>query len=267
MNYYPKKITCINCGNQGHTHKFCRYPIISYGIICFRIKEDNSIEYLLIQRKHSIAYVDFVRGKYNIMEKTFLNLLFRSMTREEKKKLRNESFDTIWSDLWIKNNDQNKSFQNEYENAKKKFNEIKEGTIELNIDILVELNMQHTELNWGFPKGRRQKNESDINCAKREFNEETNYSTMDYKLLENMQPITEEFIGSNGVAYKYIYYVGRSINGKHAFINPQNASQMSEIGNINWFDYDETIKILGDNRRRISMLNKLHTTLELKYQK
>ena len=62
-------ISCANCGNVGHTHKLCREPIISYGIICFRVMDDEKFEYLLIQRKHSIAYIDFIRGKYNIKKK------------------------------------------------------------------------------------------------------------------------------------------------------------------------------------------------------
>ena len=53
---------CNNCGKQGHTYQQCRKPITSIGIILYRINNKNT-EYLLIRRKDSLGYVDFIRGK------------------------------------------------------------------------------------------------------------------------------------------------------------------------------------------------------------
>ena len=44
------------------------------------------------------------------------------------------------------------------------------------------------EPEWGFPKGRRNNKEKDINCAIREFYEETNFDNQDYQIL-NMEKI------------------------------------------------------------------------------
>ena len=47
-----------------------------------------------------------------------------------------------------------------------------------------------------------------MKCAIREFEEETDVSKNEYTLLDNViLKLTEEFIGSNGVRYKHIYYL------------------------------------------------------------
>ena len=57
MNVY-----CNNCGNKGHIYKHCKFPVLSYGIICFT----NDKYILMIQRKDSINYIEFLRGKYKV---------------------------------------------------------------------------------------------------------------------------------------------------------------------------------------------------------
>ena len=52
MNIY-----CGNCGKYGHIYKKCNQPIMSLGIICFKII-DEKIHYLLIKRKCSLNYVN-----------------------------------------------------------------------------------------------------------------------------------------------------------------------------------------------------------------
>ena len=59
---------CNNCGKLGHLFHQCKIPITSIGIIAFRIK-NNKIEYLLIRRKDSLSFVDFLRGKYQLNNK------------------------------------------------------------------------------------------------------------------------------------------------------------------------------------------------------
>ena len=60
-----KTIYCTNCGKIGHNHKNCKNPIISYGIMLFKYEVDE-FKLLLVQRKDSIAYIEFIRGKYSI---------------------------------------------------------------------------------------------------------------------------------------------------------------------------------------------------------
>jgi 8-oxo-dGTP pyrophosphatase MutT (NUDIX family) len=51
------------------------------------------------------------------------------------------------------------------------------------------------EPEWGFPKGRRNYNEKDIDCALREFSEETGYSKYSLKNIENIQQFRRNIYG------------------------------------------------------------------------
>ena len=69
---------CNNCGKQGHLYVQCKKPIISSGIIAFRNNENNSgYVYLMICRKDSLGYIDFLRGKYPLYNKDYILTLFR----------------------------------------------------------------------------------------------------------------------------------------------------------------------------------------------
>ena len=74
---------CNNCGKLGHLFHQCKLPITSIGIIAFRL-HDNRLEYLLIRRKDSLGFVDFLRGKYTLQNKEYLINLLNKMTVSEK---------------------------------------------------------------------------------------------------------------------------------------------------------------------------------------
>jgi ADP-ribose pyrophosphatase YjhB (NUDIX family) len=82
---------------------------------------------------------------------------------------------------------------------------------------------------WGFPKGRRNYHEKNVDCAHREFYEETSYTNEEYNLLNNVTPINEIFNGTNGILYKHIYYLGVDTSDKEATINQNNIHQIDEI--------------------------------------
>ena len=62
---------CNNCGKQGHIFPHCKSPITSLGIIAVR-NINNTNEYLMIRRKDSLGYVDFMRGRYNILDNVYI---------------------------------------------------------------------------------------------------------------------------------------------------------------------------------------------------
>jgi hypothetical protein len=84
LKYMFKKMICTNCGEQGHAFRQCFAPVTSYGMIIFRIKNcwnqattllnamtsvngldsvQANIEYLLIQRRECIGFVEIMRTK------------------------------------------------------------------------------------------------------------------------------------------------------------------------------------------------------------
>ena len=63
------------------------------------------------------------------------------------------------------------------------------------------------ETEWEFPKGRRNYQEKDLDCAIREFEEETGISKHNISIIENIMPFEEIFVGSNHKAYKHKYFL------------------------------------------------------------
>ena len=204
----------------------------------------NNIKFLMIRRKHSLGYIEFVRGRYDIQDFDGIIYLFAQMMKEEIKRVETWKFDNLWKDLW--SND-NPPYHNEYIKSKNKFEKLKEG---IDTDIELEFYVrnvtpEHTHTEWGFPKGRRNYRENDLECAIREFTEETGYKKGEYTICMDIVPIVENLIGTNGRNYKHIYYV--AINKKQQkdiSLDPNNKHQVHEIGDIGWFTYDN---IRSDN--------------------
>ena len=91
---------CNNCGKMGHVFHACKKPITSSGIACFKKDMQGNLEYLLICRKDTLGYVDFIRGKYPLYNVTYIQNLINEMTIEEKNKILTREFKYLWNELW-----------------------------------------------------------------------------------------------------------------------------------------------------------------------
>jgi 8-oxo-dGTP pyrophosphatase MutT (NUDIX family) len=244
-----QKILCNNCGNNGHLFYNCRKPITSFGILCYRINLQNEIEYLLVQRKDSLGYVDFLRGKYNELNDFQLRNIINEMTEEEKNNILHCSYNELWDKLWNKPNEK-------YElKNKEKYNYIK-----TNKSFLFNNNIKWEEPEWGFPKGRRNFKEKDIDCGLREFEEETGYSKNSLIIIKNLNPFEEIFTGSNLKSYKHKYFLTK-MNYEHSLDDTQ--FQKSEIGNMKWFTFDMCIqKIRHYNIEKINLLKSINQLIQ-----
>ena len=145
-----RNVVCSNCGTRGHILRECTKPITSFGIIAYKIVRDSEYEcqdkndelesiiqnnsnklyrtphhspnfpkfkLLLIQRKDTIGYTDFIRGKYP--DKDYLGVYFSEMTLEEQDRLLTSTFEELWDSLWV--NHGSRIYKNEYWASKKKF--------------------------------------------------------------------------------------------------------------------------------------------------
>jgi 8-oxo-dGTP pyrophosphatase MutT (NUDIX family) len=269
---------CTNCGELGHVYRNCVSPITSYGIIAIKftttrtdelsllcssnnfiagIESTNDVKFLLIQRKDSLAFVEFVRGKYVIDDDFYIGRLLKGMTKDEQHKLLTLDFDVIWKNVW---GDTNKSHKSNFESSLRKFNEIKSKLSRL----ISENKSQWTEPEWGFPKGRRNPYESDIACAIREFQEETNLQKYQFSILQNIDPITETFFGSNHVHYCHKYYISICSENTDVAIHSENPHMAREIGNIAWCTLEEALdRIRPDNIEKREILLKAGRILRI----
>jgi len=246
MNKYRKQ-TCNNCGMSGHLFYNCKKPIMSFGIICYRII-NNEIQYLMIRRKDSLGYVDFLRGKYNQNNHFHLSNIIREMTENEIEHIKNSDYSKLWDKLWNKKNEKYDKKNME------KFNHVKNNKLHL----FDEFNNNWTEPEWGFPKGRRNNKENDFDCSMREFEEETGFSKNKLIILKNVGFFEETFTGSNLKSYKHKYYLCK-INSEDSH---NNNFQTSEIGDMKWFNFKEAMeKIRIYNIEKKNMLIKINTIL------
>jgi len=250
--------TCINCEQAGHTFRNCMYPIISYGILGYRYTTEG-YRYLLVQRKDTMGFIDFVRGKYDnkFKKSETLKVLVGEMTMDEKLKLLECDFDTIWGDMWMNKN--SRIYKYDYDTAKKKFQSI--DTEHLIKSTLSETKWTQTE--FSIPKGRKNNAEYTLDCAIREFCEETGLVKDNIKMSNNTLPIEEIFYGSNGVVYKHVYFLAEINTDTIPEINYKCVLQAGEIKSIKWFTYKEAMNVFRNydttKRAVIHRVNKMLT--------
>jgi len=200
--FQNKNIVCCNCGKSGHVYKKCFNPITSLGIICFKRKEQESvedivskitwkqfvsnyqfdvheyksdIEFLLIRRKDSLSFAEFVRVKYNINDVDYIKKILGNMTTDEQEFLKQASTsDELWNRLWTSKK-KSRTRINEYNRVKKKLTTLITGTHDkygnfFSIkSLLADISTSRDYPEWGFPKGIRVPKESIIQCAMREI--------------------------------------------------------------------------------------------------
>jgi ADP-ribose pyrophosphatase YjhB (NUDIX family) len=222
--------------------------------ICLQNKNDlekistymQNIKFLLIQRRHSIGFMDFIRGKYKIDNVDQINSLFQYMHESEIELLKIKTFEDLWKEIW--NNDKNRieNLKKEYIIAQEKFNKLKNSIsgvdVELNLDFYIKnIKPLYSFLEWGFPKGRKDKNETTLDCALREFSEETNIKLENINVINELEPIEENLIGTNGIKYRHIYYIAEIKKNTNFEIQNNN-----EIGNIGFFQYNTAQNLLRD---------------------
>lgn len=253
---------CNNCGKQGHIFQNCKKPIISSGIIAFK-KELNTLKYLMICRKDSLGFVDFMRGKYNINNTTHIINLINEMTIKEKQMLKDNDFDTLWKYLW--GDYVGNQYKNEEKSSRDKFNKLKNSFLDdVDLDLLIEKSKTNwEEPEWGFPKGRRERDEKDIKCAIREFVEETGYTENTFEIIQNVLPYEEYFTGSNLKSYKHKYYLAYTRDNNLTIHNYQK----SEVSQLRWCTFEECQDIIRpyniEKKKIINNVNKVLNSYSL----
>ena len=250
---------CNNCGKTGHSYNQCSKPITSLGVITFN-KNIHSLKYLLICRKDSLGYVEFIRGKYPLYNKDYIQNIINEMTIKEKNDLLTKNFKQLRQELW--GDYYGVQYRTEEKSSLDKFNQIKEG-IHLfddtffNLQSLIQSSTTNwIEPEWGFPKGRRNFQENDLQCAVREFTEETGFPKNKISIIKNLIPFDEIFTGSNFKSYKHRYFLA------YSKYKEENKFQKSEVSKLNWMTLDDAVKAIRPyNLERIDLLKNIDKVL------
>ena len=165
--------------------------------------------------------------------------------------------------MWLKKH--NKRNMNEYDISKYKFNKLKKGIMYKNNLYTLSSIDKHSPIiydspEWGFPKGRRNLNESDFNCAIREFEEETGLKKDDYSVLD-IPKINETFKGSNKITYRHTYYFA-ILNNSDIDIHKLKIHK-SEVSNIGLYSYNEGLNLIRPySREKKDILKEAHIIIK-----
>ena len=271
MHRNRNKHICNNCGGRGHFFKHCRLPISSFGVILIR-KNNNVFEYLMICRKKTFGYIDFISGNYTIYDNEHILNMFKQMTIEEKKMIQENDFETLWKELWkpLSKNKLNSILpENRHDIIlehlpKTKFTYIKEHYLEQLIHQTKTFG-PWTEPEWEFPKGRKNYKESDYDCALRETTEETGYSNhLFIPIIDNNNnndnTYDEIFTGSNRKRYRHKYYV-MTMNYENSLIHGN--FDLSEVSTIGWKTFEDcTNSIRPYNIEKKKVLSKINDSMK-----
>ena len=243
MNNYKLDNESIKYSIDSQIQKFCYFK--------------NKILFLMVSRRFSIGFVEFIRGKYKISDAKTIIKLFEQMTANEITLIQHNSYNDLLFYFLNKNNETKEELLNstyngkysvEYNESKNKFeslldsDNVKNNIIPWNLSFYtknIKPKWKNTE--WGFPKGRRGKRtEENVSCACREFEEETGYNKKDYHILNKIEPIEEYLVGTNNVNYKHVYYLAMDM------FDPCQSTLSNydtyEIGDVKWFTFDDAIK-------------------------
>lgn len=243
---------------------------VSYGIaLCRYNKEKNNrIEILLIKKRYSYHFMSFVMGHYKKSDTAYLKHLFNNMSYAEKIDIISMQFSQMWYRIWLNNPDKYYNIVDVYKNNKfssspldhkydnssihKMYMERKlkfeSSFLKDNGKRLRSLIQQSSdsEILWEIPKGGKNtalingKEETNIDCAIREFYEETSIKDNKYKIIYNAKPIIDSYV-DNDINYKTIYYVA-SLNPPYdykPYIDYRNFDQIAEIEQIKWVSLAE----------------------------
>ena len=281
-------VYCNNCGKYGHSYSHCKNPITSYGVVAFRWNPElNETQYLLICRKNTLGYMDFIRGKYIPNDVDYIYNMIMQMTETETKQILSGNFEKMWKTAFettsvcqdsmavdeeeaekeVKPVDNsNNTLKHEMYTSQEKYRQLNAKISENGIHILsslvkksIETGNNWKEPEWGFPKGRRNYRETDYDCAIREFCEETGFTKNVLKNIQNVVPFEEVFMGSNYKSYKHRYYL---VNIPYdVSVNTSNFER-SEVSKMEWKTYSECLRdIRPYNLEKIRIIGNINEAL------
>lgn len=196
----------------------------------------ESILFLIVSRRHSLGFVEYIRGKYEPNNLDEVKHLFVQMTDNEIREIFCKDFEHLWNFMW-KKNAKKSSYHKEFVMARTKHNTV----VNLLKDLVILPKYPIRE--WGFPKGRKNNMETNITCAIRECCEETSLFKSEISILSGIKPLTELMTGTNNIPYRHVYYLSLLSSTRALDVYNDDLSFI-EIDTVGWFKKERVINLL-----------------------
>ncbi len=222
--------------------------ITSYGLLVLDSLGDE-LRVLICSRRDTYSYIMLLNGMWT-QYKNIIQLL-QTMTEEERHRIIHYPFDELWDDLYV--NHQLRVYRNR--RSKSKYNTYQKGIKNCAASIRPQ-ECQELMKMWEFPKGKKEGMESTIQCALREFQEETRLDPDDFRLLSDI-PIGVKFMGTDHRQYEVFYYLAetkRPITFPPPLQLPDHirrTTHSAEVEDIRWVSIDQAMSMISTPNRSV----------------
>ena len=239
-----------------------RKIVSSYGLICHRLRIDFDSrevypEFLAIQRKDTISFVEFIRGKYAPDDLDYVRKLISTMTLEEQMAISSETFPHLWASFWgLWRRSPNCNCESSFKTAMATYDNLVLACGDTGLRGLVaQVGTVAPEQEWSFPKGRKMQTETDLSCALREFEEETGFRQNCVHVFD-MPSYEEVFDGGNGILYRHVYFLCRLVDMRNPppCTPPAGSVRSRETRNMQWFDFADACDKFRNAPTRVELL-------------
>jgi 8-oxo-dGTP pyrophosphatase MutT (NUDIX family) len=233
-------------------------PIFSYGVVAVRLNPHTGLfEYLMVRPKYSIEYLAIMRGHYSPLMPDYVTQLCRYLTDEERELIQTGPFSKLYEEA------HGTYKEHEYNRAHRLYLQLcapspqnKMMTWATHLQKAAD-DMTWEETDWGFPKGRREKDETESACAYREFYEETGISAQYVRPVQNVAQFHEIFTGTDNRVYKHIYYLAMLPWAESERYRQKKEDK--EIQEVRWFSFPEGLgRIRNYQHNRRLLLQHIH---------
>lgn len=244
----------------------CRRTRHSYGILLCRYNSSrHCYEFLLEQRPYRYGFVEFIIHHYRKTDVATIHALIGDMSPEDKAVLAQLNFDACYVRIYGQIPSRDEDRYRKYLDHKTHFE--KTFLVDGGKWLLEQLSYGgNNGLLWDIPRGRAESHEKDLNCAIREFQEETGIPSIDYTLLENEARVQK--FQSFGCQYVNHFYL--AVLKNPAWNNPRNlridysGHQYCEVRDLRWMGLQEIAvsdtydRLYGFLRGMVKVIKKRH---------
>lgn len=201
----------------------------------------------MVRKRYTYAFREFISGWYN--STASIVRLLNQMTIDEKLDIMSMNFQQMWYRVYLDSPDMART--NTYFVCKNKFENMffEDGGVRIRALINRSAN---SDRHWEIPKGRRHgTNESDLQCAIREFEEETGIEKKHYRVLPRF--VRHYNFADGGIRYHNKYYLAITFSAIDPRVQFGLREQTRELVDIRWMSIED-IKLIDRSGRLVRQI-------------